>query len=178
LLSLALAEDNSPVPNREITFTLEALDGSKTTQKATTNAQGQATITLVRPQPDEIKIVASTTSTKRHIVTSSPPAIVIWYAPEQLDLVLTPGDRVPVTTTVQVTAQYTEQGKPVAGRTATFSVKYDDGTTDSPTAQTDAKGAAIISLVRPTPTVATVTASTTSTQSRSVTSRSGVEITW
>jgi hypothetical protein len=162
----------------EITFTLEAQDGTKTTRTATTNAKGQATITLVKQQPDEVQIVASTTSTNGKPVTSAPPAHVIWCDLEQLDLVLNPGSRVPVTTKVQVTAEYTEQGKPVAGRTVTFSVKYDDGSTASPSAQTDAKGAAVITLVRPTPSVATVTASTTSSQSKPVSSRSGVEITW
>ncbi|WIA17591.1 hypothetical protein OEZ85_014414 [Tetradesmus obliquus] len=171
-------EDGSPVPNREITFTLGALDGTKTTQKATTNAKGQATITLVKQQPDETEVVASTISTKGQPVSSTPPAHVIWYAPEQLDLVLNPGARVPVTTRVQVTAVYTEQDKPVAGRTVIFAVEYDDGTTVSPTAVTDTKGAATVTLVRQTPSVATVAASTTSSQNTPVTASSGVTITW
>uniref|UniRef100_A0A383WCX9 Big-1 domain-containing protein n=2 Tax=Tetradesmus obliquus TaxID=3088 RepID=A0A383WCX9_TETOB len=171
-------EDGSPVPNREITFTLKALDGTKTTQRATTNAKGQATITLVKQQPDETEVVASTISTKGQPVSSTPPAHVIWYAPEQLDLALNPGARVPVTTRVQVTAVYTEQDKPVAGRTVSFAVKYDDGTTVSPTAVTDTQGAATVTLVRQTPSVATVAASTTSSQNKPVAASSGVIITW
>ncbi|WIA39724.1 hypothetical protein OEZ86_005786 [Tetradesmus obliquus] len=178
------SEAGKPVANKPITFTLTSPGRGSVDIVVNTDSQGIARLTQKRDSPEEATVTARTTSSKTNqAVDSGAPSKVEWFAtaPEwALDLTLSPSARVPVTTGVQVSATYAEQGKPVAGRTVTFNVRYDDGTTASPTAVTDARGVATVTLNRATPSVATVTATaTTSTgQTRPVTTNSNLEITW
>jgi hypothetical protein len=85
---------------------------------------------------------------------------------------------VPVTTTVTVTARYTEGEKAVAGRRIAFLVIYRDGSRAELSGVTNAAGQATAELVKDVPIIADVTASTTSTKNQAVSSSGKSVIEW
>jgi hypothetical protein len=175
-------EGGRPVANKPVTFTLVSPGRGTVDIVRTTDANGVATLTQKRDSPEDVTITASATSSKTNLpVSSGAPTRVEWFlaAPEtEFNLSPSPSARVPVSTNVQVTAQYLERGNPVAGRNINFIVRYSDGTAANPTAQTNAQGQASVNLVRATASEATVTETTSSTQNRAVSTRAGLQITW
>jgi hypothetical protein len=73
-----IAEEGKPVPDKTITFNIKNPDGTVETQTATTGPTGKATIQLVKVVAFEVKVTASTTSSKNKPVESGAEAHVIW----------------------------------------------------------------------------------------------------
>jgi hypothetical protein len=181
-----------PKANAPITFDITYDDGTKDTKTANTNARGVAVIPLVRNVVSTAEVVASTTSDAGKRVSSvsvgagaaasAGKSVITWYddAPAKpvLQLSLAPSARVPVSTTVTVTALYTEGGKAVAGRRIAFLAAFRDGPRTELSGTTNAAGQATADLVKDVPIIADVTASTTSTAGKPVSSSGKSVIEW
>lgn len=191
-VSATYVVDTKPKANQPITFDIKYSDGTKDTRTANTNARGVATIPLVRNVVSVAEVVASTKSSAGKTVSSvsvgagassnAGKSVIQWYddgtAKPMLQLTLKPSARVPVSTTVTVTASYTEAGKPVAGRTIAFAAAFRDGTRATLSGITNAAGQATADLVKDVPIIADVTASTTSTAGQPVSGSGKSIIEW
>jgi hypothetical protein len=175
-------EGGKPVANKPVTFTLVSPGRGTVEVVRLTDANGVATPSQKRDAPEDVSITATATSSKTNLpVSSGAPTRVEWFLADlhtELHLSMSPSSRVPVSTRIQVTAQYFENGKPVAGRNIIFVVRYSDGTTASPSGTTNAQGQTSTSLVRSTASEATVTATTSRTQNNPVSTLSGAQLTW
>jgi hypothetical protein len=175
----------TPKANHPITFSMTYSDGTKGARTANSNARGMASINLVRSIASLADVVSSTTTNVGKAVSSvsvgagasasASKSVIEWYddtpAPLQplLQLSAAPSSRMPVSTTVTITARYTEEGKPV-GRRVVFTAVFRDGSRQELSGTTNAAGQATASFAKDAAVFANVTASTTTTTGQPVSS--------
>jgi hypothetical protein len=171
-------KDGKPQPGEVVAFTLVNPDTrapSGTTYTATTGADCKAIAQIPASPEEDTKVVSAALlrSTKRitGFFTAQSADSITW-SKDQLQLTLVPNARVPVATRVRVAATFFVDTKPEANHPITFDITYDDGTKDTKTANTNARGIAVIPLVRNVVSVAEVVVSTTADSGKTVTSLS------
>jgi hypothetical protein len=182
IVEACYTKDGQPQSGELVAFTLvdpETRAPSGATYTATTGADCKA-IARIPPSPEEdTKVVSAALigSAKRitGFFTAQSSDSVTW-SKDQLQLSLRPNARVHVTTRVSVAATYVVDTKLKDNHPITFDITYDDGTNwpckATRTANTNARGVAVIPLVRNVVSIAEVVASTTSDSGKRVTSLS------
>jgi hypothetical protein len=178
--------------NSPVTFTIEYSDGTKETRTVNTNERGVANLLLVRDAVSVASVVASVRAGSGKTVTSksvgagaagnAAKSVIEWFddGPAVVSLLQLspPSSRVQAGTAVPLTARYTENGKPVAGRRIVFVVQYKDGTRTELVGTTNADGQATVSVIRDAAGIADITATTTSTGNSPVNSSGKSTIEW
>jgi hypothetical protein len=171
-------KDGKPQSGEVVAFTLvdpETRAPSGATYTATTGTDCKAIAQIPASPAEDTKVVSAALLRSAKRITgyfTAHSADSVTWSKDQLQLTLVPDARVRVTTRVRIAATYVVDTQPKANHPITFDITYDDGTKDTRTANTNARGVAVIPLVRNVVSVAEVVASTTSDSGKTVTSLS------
>ncbi|WIA14670.1 hypothetical protein OEZ85_003172 [Tetradesmus obliquus] len=182
---------------KTVTFEVTLPNGQKVFPKCVTGARrsaarqaaaGTCSVVISSPVPGNVVATATVPGTSGPVTSTSPgpdgkptsgeSSTVTVVAPSVEKLVVTGGPAtVPVGGNATLTATYTVDEKPVAGKDVTFEVTMPDGTKQFPTCKTGADGKCTVTVTSPAPGLMTSTGSTPGESGKPVTA-TGPNISW
>uniref|UniRef100_A0A383VEM4 Big-1 domain-containing protein n=1 Tax=Tetradesmus obliquus TaxID=3088 RepID=A0A383VEM4_TETOB len=167
-LTATYAVDDKPVAGKVVTFEVTLPDGTKRNPSCTTGADGKCDVFVSSPVAGPMTTTGSTPGSNGTPVSATGP-VITWTQQlaspspkpdtEKLTIAATP-NQVPVNGSVTVSATYTVNDKPTAGKVVTFEVIRPDGTKINPTCTTDATGTCSVTVSSTEPGTMSATATT------------------
>ncbi|KAF8060571.1 STR1 [Scenedesmus sp. PABB004] len=115
------------------------------TYSALTDALGVARVSVDASAAPLVRAPACSAGETRHLLNAGSSRTIRW-AERRLALT-TDNARLPAGVAANLCARFVEDAAPAVGRAVTFSVAWADGTSDTPVATTDSRGAACVPLV-------------------------------